>query len=136
MDKNIQQEVPELLGFYTRAVEDIKVQEQRDQNNITELFRTASADRFESPDGFVLCAKETGENGKSVALTAKDEEIRKCPDHEVGNIKSYGQIGYIGKLPKDMNCLADDPQRVVDNIVNDKKLFRRKFVVSERKKSK
>lgn len=134
MDKNIQQEVPGLLGFYRRAVEDEISQEQRDQNNITELFQTASADRFESPDGFVLCAR-TSEDGKSIALTAKDEGLRKCPDHEVGNIKAYGQNGRIGRLPKDMDCLADDPQRVVDKL-NNKKLFDRKFVVSERKKSK
>lgn len=135
MEKNIQQEIPQLVGFHRRAVEDEIIEEQREQKNITELFQTASSDKFESPDGFVLCAK-TSKDGKSVALTAKDEGLRKCSDHEVGNSKAYGQSGYIGKLPKDMDCLADDPQRVVDKLVNDPKLFDRKFVVSERKKSK
>ena len=135
MDKNIQQEVPALVGLSIRSVERKIVLEQREQNNITELFQTASSDKFESPDGFVLCAR-TSEHGKSVALTAKDEGLRKCPDHEVGNSKAYGQNGCIGRLPKDMDCLADDPQRVVDKLVNEPKLFDRKFVVSERKKSK
>lgn len=135
MDKNIQQEIPALVGLSIRYVERKIVKEQREQNNITELFQTSSSDKFESPDGFVLCAR-TSEDGKSVALTAKDEGVRKCSDHEVDNSKAYGQSGYIGKLPKDMDCLADDPQRVVDKLVNEPKLFGRKFVVSERKKSK
>lgn len=132
MNENIQQENPELLGFYQLAVEDNIVQERIEQKNITELFQTNSSDEFVSQDGFVLCAK-TSKKGKSIALSAKDEGIRKNTEFESTNSKTYGQSGYIGALPKDMDCLSDDPQRVVDNLVNQNKLFGKKFVVSKSK---
>ena len=134
MDNNTQKqpEHPELVALYLEYIENEKSEEQRKGIKITELFTTGN-NEFTSKDGFVLSAIPEGSK-MMVALTATDEKIKKHNETGLSRVKGYGQAGYVGKLPEGMKCLADDPQYVVDNLVNDINPFGRKFVVSKRKK--
>lgn len=132
--QNIQKqpEHPDLVALYRDFLENKKHEEQCNGIKITELFQTGK-NEFTSEDGMILSAINEGKQ-MMVALTSTDEKIKKCDDTGMSIKKSYGQAGYVGKLPEGMDCLADDPQHVVDNLVNDINPFGRKFVVSKRKK--
>lgn len=117
MNNNTQIQPRECEGLYKRRMDYLS----KLKNKVVKLSKIGPDD-YASKNGFIVSARPSPD-GKS-----KNVSVRKIQDKS----NNCSRIGIVGSLPKGMNSLAEDPEYVLDTIVNNNNIGE-KLVVSKHK---
>ena len=110
--------IRECEGLYKRRIDYLSK-----QNNKVVKLSKVGPDDYASKNGFIVSARPSPD-GKS-----KNVSVRKIQDKS----NNCSRIGIVGSLPEGMNSLAEDPEYVLDTIVNNNNIGE-KLVVSKHNK--